>query len=69
MPLPHRSGLPLHGSQRYTNTDALNDAIYAAADMLKARGRDRRKIIFLISDESNSGTNAHIFRMKRCTLF
>ena len=58
---PSTSGPPLHGSQRYTNTDALNDAIFAAADMLKARGRDRRKIIFLISDESNSATNAHSF--------
>ncbi|MGA3295388.1 MAG: VWA domain-containing protein [Candidatus Acidiferrales bacterium] len=54
-------GLPLHGSKRAANTDALDDAIYAAGSMLKERQRDRRKIIFLISDGSNSHNNQHTF--------
>jgi VWFA-related protein len=39
----------------------LDDAIYAAGQMLKGRGRDRRKIIFLISDGSNTHNNQHSF--------
>ncbi len=35
-------------------TKALDDAVYAAAQLLKDRGRDRRKIIFLISDGVNA---------------
>ena len=34
-------------------TKALDDAVYAAAELLKDRGRDRRKLIFLISDGIN----------------
>lgn len=66
-PGPLASGLPpaasvqVHGSGRYKTENALNDALFAAGDMLKARGRDRRKIIFLISDGSNSKTNEHSF--------
>ncbi len=60
-PLPSATGIPLHGSKRSVSTDALHDAIFAAAQMLKERGRDRRKIIFLISDGSNSSTNVHSF--------
>jgi VWFA-related protein len=39
----------------------MDDAIYDAAQMLKGRGRDRRKIIFLISDGNNSRNNTHSF--------
>lgn len=53
-------GIPLHGSGRYQTYSALDDALYSAADMLKPRG-DRRKIIFLISDGSNSRQNKHTF--------
>jgi Ca-activated chloride channel homolog len=35
-------------------TKALDDAVYGAAQLLKDRGRDRRKIIFLISDGVNA---------------
>ncbi|MBZ5696337.1 MAG: VWA domain-containing protein [Acidobacteriia bacterium] len=55
------SGPQVHGTQRYKKTTALHDAIYAAGDMLKARGRDRRKIIFLISDGTNTDHNTHTF--------
>jgi VWFA-related protein len=58
-PQPNGSGAPQHGSGRYANNTDLNDAVYAAADLLKSRGRERRKIIFLISDGSNSKHNTH----------
>ena len=35
-------------------TKAMDDAVYEAAQLLKDRGRDRRKIIFLISDGINA---------------
>jgi len=35
------------------STKALDDAVYNASQLLKDRGRDRRKIIFLISDGIN----------------
>lgn len=60
-PAPSTQGPAIHGSQRYKADIALNDAVFAAAGMLKARGSNRRKIIFLISDESNSGPNAHSY--------
>jgi VWFA-related protein len=59
-PLPTGTGLPQHGSMRYRKISALNDALFAANDMLKTRDRKRRKIIFLVSDMSNS-SNAHTF--------
>ena len=58
---PTGAPMPRHGSQRYKITTALDDAVYAAGDMLKERGRDRRKIIFIISDGSNSKLNTHTF--------
>jgi Ca-activated chloride channel family protein len=42
-------------------TKALDDAVYEAAQLLKDRGRDRRKIIFLISDGDNSKTNTNTY--------
>jgi VWFA-related protein len=60
-PVPSAQGVPLHGSGRPANNVALDDAIYAAGQILKGRGRDRRKIIFLISDGSNSHHNQHTF--------
>jgi VWFA-related protein len=61
MPAGTAAGVQLHGSQRYKNTNALDDALFAAGDMLKTRGHDRRKIIFLISDGSDSRNNEHSF--------
>jgi VWFA-related protein len=34
-------------------TKALDDAVYAAAQLLRGRGRDRRKVILLVSDGIN----------------
>jgi VWFA-related protein len=58
---PNGLGLPLNGSRRPRVDTALSDAVYAAGDMLKTRGRGRRKIVFLISDGSDSGRDQHTF--------
>jgi VWFA-related protein len=60
-PIPNAQGIPQHGSGRPANNVALDDAIYAAGQMLKGRGRDRRKLIFLISDGGNSHHNQHTY--------
>ena len=39
----------------------IDDAIYAAALLLRDRGRERRKIIFLVSDGANSPNNERNF--------
>jgi VWFA-related protein len=54
-------GLPLHGSDRYQTFTDLDDALFAAAAMFKNSQANRRKIIFLISDGSNSRQNKHTF--------
>ena len=42
-------------------TKALDDAVYEAAQLLKDRGRDRRKIIFLVSDGDNGKSNVNTY--------
>ncbi|HYL67718.1 MAG TPA: VWA domain-containing protein [Candidatus Limnocylindria bacterium] len=59
---PQETGVPNVGAQRVTVDVDLDDAIYAAGEMLKGRGRDRRKIIFLISDGNNAHNNKHSFK-------
>jgi VWFA-related protein len=49
------------GAKIPPQTTCLDDAVYAAAEMLKGRGRDRRKSVFLISDGNNSRQNEHNF--------
>jgi Ca-activated chloride channel homolog len=45
------------------STKALDDALYSSAQLLKDRGRERRKIIFLISDGNNgTRTNTHSYK-------
>jgi VWFA-related protein len=58
---PTGLGIPLHGSGRYQTFTALDDALYSSADMFQERQQNRRKIIFLISDGSNSRQNRHTF--------
>ena len=54
------TGAPTTGGvQQEKETTDLDDAVYAAGEMLKGRGRDRRKIIFLVSDGNNSHDNEH----------
>jgi VWFA-related protein len=44
-------------------TKCLDDAVYSAAQVLKDRGRERRKMIFLISDGANGiRTNTHDYK-------
>lgn len=59
---PTISGLPapgapqtLPGTQKTIGrrTKALDDAVYEASDLLKDRGRDRRKMVLLVSDGEN----------------
>ena len=58
---PQGTGPSLPLPQKFKSNVDMTDAIFAAGEMLKSRGRDRRKIIFLLSDESNSNNNAHSF--------
>jgi Ca-activated chloride channel family protein len=43
------------------STKALDDAVFEAAQLLKDRGRERRKMIFLISDGENGKTNRNTY--------
>jgi VWFA-related protein len=43
----------------HPNTKHINDAIFAAGEQLQDRPRERRKIIFLISDGQNAKNNTH----------
>ncbi len=43
----------------HPNTKHIDDAIYAAAQQLQDRPRERRRIIFLISDGQNAKNNTH----------
>ncbi len=58
-PLPDGTGIARHGSGRPQIATSMDDAVYAAGQMLRGRGRDRRKIIYLISDGSNAERNQH----------
>jgi VWFA-related protein len=60
-PPPSSTGIPLHGSDRYKKQNALTDAVFSAGQMLQSRGRDRRKIVFVISDGNNAGRNNHTY--------
>lgn len=56
---PNPAGLQAIKSE---STKALDDAVYAAAELLKDRPRDRRKIILLISDGQNGARfNTHSY--------
>ncbi len=50
-------GPPVYGKGAEKVTKDLDDAMHAAAELLRTRGRDRRKIICLISDGQNSHHN------------
>jgi len=58
---PSSTGIAVHGSDRYKKQNALVDAVFSAAQMLESRGRDRRKIVFVVSDGNNAGRNNHTF--------
>lgn len=56
------TGLPSPVTRSEPMNKDLDDALFAAGEMLKGRSRDRRKIIFLISDGNNSRHNLHSFK-------
>jgi VWFA-related protein len=62
------SAVRVHGPPKYQNTSFLDDALYAAGQMLKDRGRDRRKIVFLVSDGSDARENKHPYEETLTTL-
>lgn len=49
--------IPVLGTSNNGVTKHLDDAVHYAADMLRTRGKDRRKIIFIISDGTNDRHN------------
>jgi VWFA-related protein len=54
---PQRSAMSIG----HPNFKHINDAIYAAGEQLRDRPRERRKIIFLISDGQNAKNNTHSY--------
>jgi len=54
---PPRSGATFG----HPNNKHINDAIYAAAEQLRDRARDRRKIVVLVSDGQNAKNNTHSY--------
>lgn len=54
--LPANPGVQLWGGN---GTKSINDAVYAAAQLLRTRDHDRRKIIFLVSDGVESRGNKY----------
>jgi VWFA-related protein len=56
--LPTGPGMQLWGGN---GTKSINDAVYAAAQLLRTRAHDRRKIIFLVSDGVESRGNTYSF--------
>jgi len=65
---PHVNTQPLPGPYQvpssalgHPNNKHINDAIYAAAVQLQDRPRERRRIIFLISDGQNAKNNTHSY--------
>ena len=53
--------IPVLGTSNNGVTKHLDDAVHYAAEMLRTRGRDRRKIIFIVSDGTNDRHNQWSF--------
>lgn len=51
--------VPTSNPIRSQNTKHIDDALFGAAQMLQTRGRERRKIIVIVSDGANARYNAH----------
>lgn len=61
--------IPVLGTSTNGVTKHLDDAVHYAADMLRNRGNDRRKIIFIISDGTNDRHNQWNFNRTLQLLF
>jgi len=57
--------VPTYGKGDQAVNKDMDDAVHAAAELLRSRGKDRRKIIFLISDGQNSHHNKWTFAQTR----
>lgn len=53
--------IPIFGTSYNGVTKHLDDAVHYAAEMLRTRGRDRRKIIFIVSDGTEDRHNQWSF--------
>jgi VWFA-related protein len=51
--------VPTNNPFHVTNTKHIDDALYVAGQMLRTRGRERRKVILIVSDGANTRYNAH----------
>lgn len=65
---PSINGAPAPGAPGVTQksigrdtTKHINDAVHAAAELLRDRGRDRRKVIILVSDGVNAKNNTYSY--------
>ncbi|MGB6482224.1 MAG: VWA domain-containing protein [Candidatus Acidiferrales bacterium] len=61
--------IPILGTSNNGVTKHLDDAVHYAAEMLRTRGRDRRKIIFIVSDGTNDRHNQWSFNNTLQLLF
>jgi VWFA-related protein len=59
-PIP-QSPPPAHVTLLGNGTKSVNDALFAAAELLRTRPKDRRKVIFLVSDGVDSKGNKYSF--------
>lgn len=62
-------GNPMIGTNYNGVTKHLDDAVHYAADMLRTRSKDRRKIIFIVSDGTNDRHNQWTFNNTLQLLF
>lgn len=58
---PIGPGVPSTGMKAARSEKHLNDALFEAAQLLRTRGRDRRKIIFVVSDGVNGKNNTYSY--------
>jgi Ca-activated chloride channel homolog len=61
--------IPILGTSTNGVTKHVDDAVHYAAEMLRNRGRDRRKIIFIVSDGTNDRHNQWSFNNTLQLLF
>jgi Ca-activated chloride channel family protein len=59
-PIP-QTPAPAHVTILGNGTKSVNDALFAAAELLRTRQKDRRKVIFLVSDGVDSKGNKYSF--------
>lgn len=68
-PLGGASDIPIMGTNFNGVTKHLDDAVHYAAEMLRTRSKDRRKIIFIVSDGTNDHHNQWTFNNTLQLLF